>query len=74
MPVADTVRLLEFIQDTDEFQPYMHWADEDAWEVSIPVIPGPGGGDVWVSPWAQIHFPAGQLDVLVKVITEDSHG
>jgi hypothetical protein len=67
MPVADTVRFIDVIKDTEQFWPHMHWAADSAWKISIQVIPL--DDQTIISPWAQMYFPADHLDDLVNVIT-----
>lgn len=70
MPVEDTLRLLDAVEDSPQFQDRMHWAAPGAWEVSLPVLSSsPWGEGADVMPWAQIHFPNDQIDDLIKVIT-----
>ena len=65
LPAADARRLME--QAAARGLP-MHWADEAAWEVSIPVVML---GSRAVSPGiVQVHFPVAQLDALTAMVPD----
>lgn len=66
---GDACALLNLVGGTPEFDCRMHWADDGAWEVSVPVLP-PGGFDdpAQVGPWAQVRFPGDQMDDLLAVL------
>ena len=68
LPVEDACRLLDTVKDTPQFKDRMHWADDGAWEVTLPVLPFGIDDDAAVVPWAQFHIPADQIADLVDVI------
>lgn len=67
MPVPDGRRLVNAVRQRARFRPRMHWAAEGAWEMLIPVIVDPRQG-ASITPWMQVHFPAGQAGDLAAVV------
>ena len=39
MPFEDACRLIDAVRYTPQFKDRMHWTDDGAWEVSLPVLP-----------------------------------
>ena len=72
MPLDDACDLLDEIKFRPQFEDKMHWAADGAWDVTMPVMPigMSARGRAGLGAWVQVHFPADQLDDLVKVVTQ----
>jgi hypothetical protein len=47
-----------------------HWADDDAWDMSIPLTVI--DGTPWLPALVQVYFPAGQLDAVTDMIRAEA--
>ena len=65
MPEHDACRLGDLAIASGRFP--LHWAEDGAWEITMPLIQVPGAG-ILVTDLVQIRFPAGQLDDVTALV------